>query len=294
MADSAQVLADAEARLGVSPAALALRRFMRNRAAVLGLLMVLGLALYAFGVPMFSEYPATNLKVTSKLPFQVAGYPLGTDIAGRDMLVYLALGMRTSITIATLVQLFVIVVSLVLGFIAGWFGGAADFAISRLAEVWVALPGLLFQILFIVVFGPTVLNLVLSIALLGWPETTRIVRARVLQVRHLDYIDASRGLGAPTFMIAVKHVIPNLLNPFVIAISLGVPSVILSESTLSFLGYGLSESQPSLGKLVGISWQYIQAYWHMAVLPALFLSLLMLGASFFGDGLRDALDPQSS
>lgn len=276
-----------------TPAQLAWRRFKRNKAGVVGLWLLIVLIAYAMIVPVITPYPDTNLLMASKLPFEEPGYPLGTDIAGRDMVVYLAWGLRTSIIIATAVQLLVIALSLVLGFMSGWFGGAVDYAVSRIIEVWIAMPSLLFQMLFMIVFGPTILNLVLAIGLLAWTETTRIVRSQVLQIKHREYIEASRVLGASTVFNAIRHVLPNTINPFVIAISMSVPAVILSESVLSFLGYGLTESQPSLGKLVGVSWQYIQAYWHMALLPAALLSLLMLGASFLGDGLRDALDPRS-
>jgi ABC-type dipeptide/oligopeptide/nickel transport system permease subunit len=272
---------------------LATRRFMRNKAGVLGAIIVLLMLAASLVITLTQPFPDTSVIDASLLPGESPDHPFGTDIAGRDMVRLLAWGTRTSLIIAISVQLFVMVVSLAFGFSAAWFGGAVEFIVMRAIEIATAIPPLLFQALFMLIMGNTIPNLIVALATLAWPELTRIVRAQTLLTREREYINASRSLGAGAPFIAFRHVLPNILNPFIVATSMSIPAVILSESTLSFLGYGLSENMPSLGKMIGVSWQYIQAYWHMALLPTLCLSLLMLGISFLGDGLRDALDPQA-
>ena len=275
-----------------TPAYLAWRRFKKNKAGVVGLLIVIVMICFALFVTITQPFPNTSVLDASLLPGEDPAHLLGTDIAGRDMVGLLAWGTRTSLIIAIAAEAFVMAISILLGFIAGWFGGAVDFMVTRLVEVFVAIPPLLFQPLFMIIMGATIPNLVLALGALAWTEPTRLVRAQTLVYRDREFVTASRGLGANTSGIAVRHVLPNIMNPFIVSVSLSIPAIILAESTLSFLGYGLAENMPSLGKMIGISFQYIQAYWHMALLPTACLSALMLGVSLLGDGLRDALDPQ--
>lgn len=277
----------------IKPAELAWRRFKHNKAGVLGLVIVVLMLIFSVGGSLVLPFPSTDVINASLYPGDDSAHPLGTDIAGRDMVGLLAWGTRTSLTIAAAVQVVVTVIALALGFSAAWFRGTVDYIILRLIEIATAIPQLLFQILFMIVAGNSILNLIIALAVLSWADLTRIVRAQTLVTREREYVQASTSLGASTPAIAFRHVLPNILNPLIIAVSISIPAIILGESTLSFLGYGLSEDVPSLGKMIGVSWQYIQAYWHMALLPTLSLSLLMLGISFLGDGMRDALDPRS-
>jgi ABC-type dipeptide/oligopeptide/nickel transport system permease subunit len=271
----------------------ALRRFKKNKSGVFGLILLLLMTGFAAYITLTQPFPTTKVLDASLMPLEDPTHLLGTDIAGRDMVRLLAWGTRTSIVIALATEVFVMIVSLLFGFLSGWFGGVVDFVITRVIEVFVSIPPLLFQPLFIILMGATIPNLVLAIGALSWTEPTRLVRAQTLQFRDREFINASRALGVDMPRIAVRHVLPNILNPFIIAVTMNIPAIILAESTLSFLGYGLTEGNPSLGKMIGVSYQYIQAYWHMALLPTACLSLLMLGVSLFGDGLRDAIDTQS-
>ncbi|MEO6064077.1 MAG: ABC transporter permease [Thermoflexales bacterium] len=276
-----------------TPADLAWRRFSRNKAGVFGVILVALIIAFTMWVTVTQPFPKTSVLDSSLLPMEDPDHVLGTDIAGRDMVQLLAWGTRTSLIIALGAEIFVVLVSLFLGFLSGWFGSLIDYVITRVIEVFVAIPPLLFQPLFMIVMGATVPNLVLAIGLLSWTETTRLVRAQTLQYRSREFVDAARALGASTSQIAMWHLLPNTLNPLIVAVTISIPGIILAESILSFLGYGLTESMPSLGKMIGVSYQYIQAYWHMALLPTASLSLLMLGISLLGDGLRDALDPRA-
>jgi len=277
----------------ITPGQLAWRRFRRNKAGVLGLVIVVLMVIFAVAGTLALPFPDTSVMDANLSPGDDSAHPLGTDVAGRDMVALLAWGTRTSLTIAVAAQVVLTVVSLVLGFCAAWFRGLVDYVVLRLIEIATAIPQLLFQILFMIVAGNTIANLIIALSVLGWADLTRIVRAQTLATREREYVDAARSLGAGTADIAFRHMLPNILNPLIIAISMSIPAIILGESTLSFLGYGLTEDMPSLGKMIGVSWQYIQAYWHMALLPTICLSLLMLGISFLGDGVRDALDPRA-
>jgi oligopeptide transport system permease protein len=150
--------------------------------------------------------------------------------------------------------------------------------------------------LLILVLGGTMWNVILAIALLAWMELARLVRGQVLSWREREFIDAARSLGVSTPSIAVRHILPNILNSVIVALTFALPAAILAEATLSFFGLGINDPIPSWGKMVGSAIQFanrLQQYWHLGLLPAAALSLVMLGFSFFGDALRDALDPRA-
>jgi oligopeptide transport system permease protein len=199
--------------------------------------------------------------------------------------------MIVSVTATT----FVVIMGLSLGFVSGYFGGTWDFLLNRLFEVMGSLPGLLFQILLMLLLGNGVLQVTLAISVLAWPGLARLVRAQILAYKERDFITASYSLGASTRFVALRHLLPNIVNPVVIAISFAIPTFIAAEAGLSFLGYGINEPLPSLGKMVGDIGQYLSSprYLYVGIIPTVVLALLVLGFSFFGDGLRDALDPSS-
>jgi ABC-type dipeptide/oligopeptide/nickel transport system permease subunit len=280
----------------LSPARLAIRRFSRNRLGLIGSLFVGIFVFCAIFAPVISphDYQKTSAINAYKSPGESPEYLLGTDESGRDMLSRLIWGARTSLVVSLTAQAIMLVLGLLLGFSAGWFGGWIDFIVNRIIEVFIALPALLFRILVVIVLGGGVLNLVLAISLLAWPELARLVRAQVLAYRGREFVEASEALGSNTREIALRHVLPNIINPIIVAVTFSIPSVIILESSLSFLGYGINEPTPSWGKMVGGAANYIQSYWHLGILPTICLSVVMIGFSFFGDAIRDALDPRGA
>lgn len=280
----------------LSPVRLAWGRFTRNRLGVVGTAIVVLFVLCAVFAPLISpfDYASTDAINAYKFPGELPGHYLGTDESGRDVLSRLIWGARTSLAVALVAQGIMLAIALLLGFTAGWFGGGTDFVVNRSIEVFVAFPALLFRILVIVALGGGVFNLVLALALLGWPELARLIRAQVLTYRYREFVEAAKAVGVPTWRIAWQHILPNIFDPLIVALTFSIPTVIILESSLSFLGYGINEPTPSWGKMVGGAASYIQSYWHLGILPTVCLSVVMIGFSFFGDSVRDVLDPRST
>lgn len=271
-----------------------MRRFFRNRLAVFGLAIVVFFLLLAIFANVLAPYPydeANFLKVRL-FPMEDPAHILGTDDVGRDYLSRLIYGARTSMTVGIVVQLIALSIGLPLGGIAGYLGGMYDFAITRLIEVMTAFPGLLFAILIVSTFGGGFWMVILALSITSWVGMARLVRGQVLSIREKEYIEAARALGSRKRDIIFKHIVPNILSPILIAVSFGIPGAIFGEAGLSFLGIGINDPIASWGKMVGISNAYVKVYWHLALFPTLAIALSMLGFSFVGDGLRDALDPK--
>ncbi|WP_240550099.1 ABC transporter permease [Candidatus Roseilinea sp. NK_OTU-006] len=281
----------------LSPTQLAWRRFQRNRLAIIGLFIVLIFIAAGVLAPVISPFPydKTNLFKTWLPPGRDPAHILGTDELGRDILSRLIWGARVSLVVSLAATAIVVALALLFGFLSGYFGGAWDYLLNRAFEVIGALPGLLFQILLMLLIGNGILQVTIAISILGWPGLARLVRAQVLTYKERDFVSAARSLGATTPFILVRHLLPNIINPLIVAISFAIPGFIGTEAGLSFLGYGINDPLPSWGKMVGAIGRYLSSpnYLYVGVIPTIALALLVLGFSFLGDGLRDALDPSS-
>jgi len=278
----------------LSPFQLALRRFRRHKLAMVGFGIIFIFFFMGIFAPIISPYPydKTSIKVFYE-PGKDPTHFLGTDNVGRDYLSRIIWGANTSLIVSISVQTFCLVVGLALGFMSGWFGGAWDYFVSRIIEVLGAMPGLLFQILIMTLLGNGIVNVIFAIGILSWPAFVRLVRAQVLAYRSRDFMEASRALGAGTWFIAWRHMLPNILNPLLIAVSFGIPGFIVAEAGLSFLGRGINDPVPSWGKMLADAGTYVSSYIYMGIIPTIIIIVVIIGFSFFGDGVRDALDPQS-
>ncbi len=270
------------------------RRFTRNRLAVLGLGLVsifLFMALFADLLAPFA-YDKVYFERVLRFPLEHPEHFLGTDEVGRDYLSRLLFGARTSLFVGFAVQLIAVGIGVPLGSLAGYVGGRTDFAISRLIDVMSAFPGLLFAILIISLWGGGIYKVILALSITSWIGIARLTRAQFLQLRERDYVEAAIGIGAERWSVIFRHIFPNALSPLLVAVSFGIPAAMFGEAGLSFLGIGINDPLPSWGKMVGVSNSYVRVYWHLALFPTLAIALAMLGFSFVGDGLRDALDPR--
>ena len=272
----------------------AMRRFFHNRLAVFGFGIVVIFLILAIFANWIAPYSYKDVDFTKVLlfPFDDPAHPLGTDEQGRDLLSRLIFGARTSMIVGLTVQTIAVVIGVTLGGLAGYFGSKVDFVVSRLIDIMTAFPGLLFAILLVTVAGGGLRNIILALSISSWLGIARLTRGQLLSLREKEYVEAARSLGVPGGRIIFSHLVPNALSPILVAVSFGIPSAIFGEAGLSFLGIGVNDPIASWGKMVGASQAYVSVYWHLGLLPTLMIALSMLGFSFMGDGLRDALDPK--
>jgi oligopeptide transport system permease protein len=285
----------------------AVRRFFRNRLAMLGFVLVvflLTLAIFADDAilalllgrepqPLIARTPYDKIFFGPVGAFPGSDYWMGTDLNGRDLFSRVVHGARISLTIAMLAQLIAAGIGMPLGAVAGWKGGRADFLIMRVVDVMSALPTLLFAYLIMARLGAGFWNVMLAIGITTWIGVCRLTRAQFLTLREKDFVEASIMIGASTWRIIRYHLLPNALAPIIVALTLGIPMAIFAEASLSFLGVGINPPMPSWGQMIGRDGiTNMTYYWHLAFFPALMIAITMLGFTLMGDGLRDALDPQ--
>lgn len=272
----------------------AMRRFFRNRLAVFGFTVVIIFLVMAIGANVIAPYDYDDVDFTKVLlfPLEDPAHFLGTDELGRDLLSRLIFGARTSMVVGLSVMTIAVVIGVTMGGFAGYFGGNVDFFVSRIIDIMTAFPGLLFAILLVTVAGGGVRNIILALSITSWLGIARLTRGQILSLREKEFVEAARSLGVRGHNIIYNHLVPNALSPILVAVSFGIPAAIFGEAGLSFLGIGVNDPIASWGKMVGSSQAYISVYWHLGLFPTLMIALSMLGFSFMGDGLRDALDPK--
>lgn len=272
----------------------AFQRFKRQRLAMVGLVIVVAIMIFGFGAPLLAPtgYDVANLMSANQFPSRE--FPMGTDTIGHDFMSRIMYGTRTSLIVGFAAVGVGMLIGIPLGLAAGLRGGWVDFAVMRLVDVMTAFPGLLFAIFLMTVLGAGVGNIILVIGLTSWLTLCRLVRAQLLTLREQEYVVAARCIGASEFSIAFRHLLPNALAPVIVAVTLAIPTAIFAEAGLSYLGVGINEPTPSLGKMIADSAPFIRVYWHLGLFPTGAIALIMLGYSFVGDGLRDALDPRQT
>lgn len=272
----------------------AVRRFARNRLAMAGLVMLLFMIFLAVFADVISPYPydKANFSVANLLPFVDPAHPLGADSIGRDYLTRLIHGARTSLLVGLAVPGISFAIGIILGVLAGYRGGGFDWVVQRLVDVMTAVPPLLVALSLLSILGSGVGNVILVLGITSWVEPTRLTRAQVLAFRSREYVTAARGLGATDLRIILTHILPNAIAPLLVSFTFAVPLAIFAEAGLSFIGLGVTEPTASWGKMVGAGvGSSIRVYYHLALFPTLLVALTMLGFSFVGDGLQEALDP---
>jgi len=273
----------------------AFRRFVQNRLAMLGLIMLAVLVLVAILADVMAPYGLNEVDfdIVRMPPFEDVNHILGGDGVGRDFLTRLIYGARTSLFVGLLVPLLAFGFSIPIGAIAGYRGGAWDFAVLRMIEIATAIPPLLFAMFLISITGAGLGNVIFVLAVTSWIEPTRIARAQFLKYRESEFVLASRSLGASEFRIIFQHILRNSLAPLLVSFTFAVPLAIFAEAGLSFLGIGITEPTASWGKMVGgsVKSSTVIVDYHLALFPTILVALTLLCFSFVGDGLQEALDP---
>ncbi len=266
------------------------RAFRRHRLGLLGLGIVVLFTLVAIFAPYLAPYDPTSQRIaTARLEPPSAEFWFGTDELGRDLFSRIVYGARISMRIGLIAEGIALTLGIVLGAIAGYFGGAVDNLIMRVADIFFAIPGLLFLIVVVAIFGTGASVIFLALGLISWPGEARLMRSEVLRLRGQEYVTAARALGLRDVGIIVRHVLPNALASMIVVGSLGVAGAILSEATLSFLGLGIQEPLASWGTMINRGQQYIFSAWWYSVFPGAVIMLVVLGFNFLGDAVRDAL-----
>ena len=272
-------------------------RFRRNPLAVAGAVLVVFLVLVAFLSPVLVHFGIIINPITQEVEHIEAapgqfGHPLGTDELGRDTLSRLMYGSRISLSVGILVQGIILPIGLAIGLAAGYFGGRIDNLLMRITDIWYAFPDLIFVLVLVSVFGPSLLSIFGAIALVNWVNLARLVRGQVLAIKEKEYIEAARSSGSPPLKLILKHLLPNALGPIIVTVVFGIPQAIFLEAALSFLGVGIQPPTPTWGQMVFDGYEAIYANPTSVVFPALAIGFTLLAFSFIGDGLRDALDPR--
>jgi ABC-type dipeptide/oligopeptide/nickel transport system permease subunit len=279
---------------GESQWAIAARRFRRDGLAMAGLVLIAVLALLAVLAPAVAPYDPIaqdDIVATSFLAPSLA-HPMGTDLFGRDVLSRIIYGARISLTIGFLAVGLSITLGTLLGAVAGYFGGWVDTIVMRFTDTVLSFPRLILLILIVALFTPSVLLIILVLGLTQWPGTARVVRGEVLSLREREFVQAARALGFGRARIILRHIVPNVLAPVIVAETLGIGNTIVLEAGLSFLGLGVQPPTPSWGSMVAEGRQNLIGAWWVATFPGLTIVFTVLAFNLVGDGLRDALDPR--
>ncbi|NMA98721.1 MAG: ABC transporter permease subunit [Phyllobacteriaceae bacterium] len=272
----------------------AMRRLVRNKAAVASIVIVVLIVLVAFIGPYFLPwgYSQVDWSNIRKPPNFEAGHYLGTDQNGRDMAARVLQGTQMSLIVAFVATVVSVSIGVVYGAVAGYFGGRVDAVMMRIVDVMYALPYILFVIILMVMFGRNPVLLFVGIGAIEWLTMARIVRGQTLSIKEKEFVEAARAGGAKPFTIIMRHIVPNLTGPVVIYATLTIPEIIIAESFLSYLGLGVQEPQTSLGTLISAGAPVAEVLPWMLLAPAAVLVTLLFALTYIGDGLRDALDPK--
>lgn len=270
------------------------RRFARNKFAVVALCFIISQIIIAVFASQFAPYNPYKGDFLATWETPNRFHLLGTDDLGRDVLSRLIYGARISISVGILSQLAVALVGVPIGAISGLRGGWLDYVVMRVIDVLSSLPTILFYILLMVALGAGFWNLILAMTLTGWIGVARLVRGQVLSLKKMDFIRASRAMGAGNFYILKKHIWRNVISNIIVAMAIGIPNAMFAEAGLSFLGLGIPAPNASWGQMIGMYDSFIRTAWHLTVFPAIILALTMLAWFLVADGIRDAFDVQSN
>lgn len=283
-----------EAAAGDSLGQAAWRRFRANRSAMAGVGLLALITLFAIVGPWLSPHDmeTNDWERIQIAPTSDQGHWFGTDANGRDLFVRVAAGARLSLLIGLITTAVAVLIGVLYGAVAGYVGGRIDQLMMRFVDVLYALPLFFGIIILVTIFGRNILLVFVAIGCVEWLTIARIVRGQTMSVKQMEFVEAARSLGAPASRILFRHIVPNVLGPVVVFSTLLVPTVILVESFLSFLGLGVQEPQTSWGLLISQGASAIDTSPWLLVIPAAFLAATMFAFNFIGDGLRDALDPR--
>ena len=267
------------------------QRVRQNRMALAGAAIVSGMFALAMLAPVLGGDPGA-IDIAARLQAPGADYLLGTDDLGRDVLTRILYGARISLLVGFVAVGIATLIGILLGALAGYYGGWVDSIIMRFVDVMLCFPSFFLILAVIAFLEPSIWNIMIIIGLTGWMGVARLVRAEFLSLRERDFVQAARALGASDGRVIFRHILPNALSPVLVSATLGVAGAILTESALSFLGIGVQPPTPSWGNMLIAGKQTLGTAWWLSAFPGLAILLTVLGYNLLGEGIRDALDPR--
>jgi peptide/nickel transport system permease protein len=270
------------------------QRLRRQPLALIGMVLLTIFIVMALFAPLLSPYDPAAIDLGNRLAAPGHSHWFGTDELGRDIFSRTLFGARLSLLVATSVVACSLLLGLILGGLAGYYGGALDTVLNIFVmNAFLALPGILLAIAFVAFLGPGLINLVLALSIGGWVGYARLVRAQVLAAREREFVEAARALGASDLRIFTRHILPNILQPIIVQSAIGMAGAVLAEATLSFLGLGVPPPAASWGAMLNDGRSHLFDAPHLVIFPAIAVMLCVLSFNFLGDALRDYLDPRT-
>ncbi len=296
MADSINALkvnaTDAYKKKNQSALVQSLKRLIRNKSAMAGIIIVLLLALAAIFSPLFLPYDYTEINIFEAYQGPSSTHWFGTDDLGRDIFSRVIYGGRYSLRLGLMAVGISMTVGVILGSFAGYFGGMVDLLIMRLIDVQQSIPGMLLSIVVAAVLGTGFNNTVVALAIGGIPAYARLLRAQIMSVREKEYIEAAHAINCSNKRIVVKHLLPNTFSPLIVQATMQYANTLLAAAALSYIGLGVQPPEPEWGAMLSGARSFIRQYPYMLIFPGLFIMIVVVCLNMFGDGLRDALDPK--
>lgn len=268
------------------------RRLRRNRAALVGMGVIIMLVMVAILAPVLTRYDPNKTDMKARLQRPSLAHPLGTDNFGRDMFSRVLYGSRISLYVGFVAVGIGAVFGGVLGAVGGYYGGRLDNFIMRCMDVLLAIPQIILAIAIVGALGTSLVNLMIAVGISQLPRYARVVRASALTVRGQEFVEAARAVGARDVRIIVENILPNCMAPIIVQSTLGVAQAILSAAALSFLGLGIQPPTPEWGSMLSAGRQFLRQAPYLSFFPGLAISIVVLALNIFGDGLRDSLDPK--
>ncbi len=269
-------------------------RLKKNTTAIIGMVMLSAILLACLSAPLYINYQkdVIGINVANRLKFPIEGHLLGTDELGRDILARIIWGGRISILTGFAAVVTAAICGIFLGSMAGYYGKKTDSFIMRALDIFMAVPSMLMMITLVSIMPPTIFNLIVAVSVGFIPGMARMIRAQVLRIKGLEYIEAVKAQGASDFRIIVLHVLPNAISPIISQYIMNIAGAIMTISSLSFIGLGVQAPNPEWGAMLASGRGYIRDAWHITAFPGIAIVITIIALTLVGDGLRDALDPR--
>lgn len=268
-----------------------LRMIRNNKLAAFSAVVIIIICLMSIMAPMLTPYGEAQQDLLNRLAPPSAAHYFGTDELGRDVFTRILYGSRVSLIVGILPSIIALVIGVALGLVAGYFGGWLDYIIMRFADVMLSVPSLLMAMVVMYTLGSSTLTLLIALSLTSWASVARVVRSQTLSIKESEYVEAATSIGVSKVRIMFKHIMPNTIPSLIVLFTLNIPSAILSESSLSFLGIGVQPPAASWGLIVNQAKQFLFTSPWLCLAPSLAIMVIVLAFNFLGDGLRDVLDP---